>query len=209
MNTFKSIRNIFPYAILILALLGLPMNADASNRQAFFAGGCFWCMEHDLEKVPGVISVESGYTGGQIQNPSYKNHQGHQEAVTVNYEPEIISYSTLLKYYWRNIDPFDSGGQFCDRGESYLPVIFVSNNSEFEQSELTLKQVALQLAVPVSSIKVAIKEVGKFWIAEDYHQDFAVNNDIKYKFYRYSCGRDKRLKDIWGDQAGTSLGWDD
>ncbi len=179
----------------------------AGDENIILAGGCFWCLEHDLEELEGVYSVESGYSGGLLANPTYKNHQGHQEVVIVHYDPKRISLDRLLRAYWRNIDPFDAKGQFCDRGDSYRPVIFAKNKFQIDQSELSLQQAAKELSVPIDKIKVQIKSATEFWIAEEYHQDFAVKNNIKYSFYRYSCGRDNRLSEVWGSTSGSDAEW--
>ncbi len=184
--------------ILIVCLIGSPRISHANEQQAIFAGGCFWCMEHDFEQLSGVVSVESGYTGGSLLNPTYKNHKGHQEAVLVSFNPLVVSYQKLLKNYWKNVDPLDGDGQFCDRGDSYRPVIFTANETQREDAIVSLKEAANELNLPISSLKVEITDVNKFWLAEEYHQDYSARNAFKYNFYRYSCGRDNRLNEIWG-----------
>ena len=188
-------------------LLFNPTELYASNDIAVFAGGCFWCLEHDLESVPGVINVESGYSGGDLANPTYRNHKGHQESVKVSFDSDKISYETLLRVYWRNIDPFNGEGQFCDIGDSYRPVIFTNGEDQQSTAKKSLKNASKELNLISRDLKVQIKAQKKFWIAEEYHQDYAQINNIKYKFYRYSCGRDNRLKEIWGDNAGKSDPW--
>ena len=185
--------------ILLQLLIGYPATAFAESQNAIFAGGCFWCLEHDLEQLDGVSSVESGYSGGDLINPTYENHSGHQEVVKVTYNPDIISYKDLLDNYWINIDPFDGNGQFCDRGNSYKPVIFVSNTEQESKANKSKELIALALNTSMNEIKVQILNSKPFWIAEDYHQDFAVKNPLKYNFYRKSCGRDNRLKKVWVD----------
>ena len=175
------------------------MKAYADSEEAIFAGGCFWCLEHDIEKINGVLSVESGYSGGDISNPTYASHNGHQEVVKVVFDSDIISYGDLLKNYWINIDPFDNNGQFCDRGNSYKPIIFTSNQEQELEAKQSKKNISLSLGVALDKLKVEILDSKTFWIAEEYHQDFAFKNPLKYNFYRTSCGRDKRLKKVWGE----------
>ncbi len=179
----------------------------AEIEEAVFAGGCFWCLEHDLEKLSGVNSVVSGYTGGDLQDPTYQNHQGHQEAVKVKFDSDLITYSELLRSYWRNIDPFDGDGQFCDKGDSYRPVIFTLGDEQEIKALNSYKAAAVELGKPLEEIKVRIQPVNKFWLAEEYHQNFADENNFKYNFYRYSCGRDQRLNDVWDDRARTISKW--
>lgn len=175
------------------------MQVFAESEEAIFAGGCFWCLEHDLEKLDGVISAESGYSGGDLTNPTYENHTGHQEVVRVSFDPTIISYKDLLQQYWLNIDPFDDKGQFCDRGNSYKPVIFISNKEQESDAKDSKEKISAGLNIPSDQLKVDIIDSKAFWIAEKYHQDFAAKNPLKYNFYRTSCGRDNRLKKVWGE----------
>ena len=191
--------------LIILSILINPIKAYSD--EIILAGGCFWCLEHDLEYFEGVDFVKSGYSGGDSNNPSYENHNGHQEVVLVNYDPKIVSLDEILRLYLRNIDPLDGKGQFCDRGDSYRPVIFYQNSIEENQSNDALRNASRELNVPIEEIKVEIKSKNKFWLAEDYHQNFADNNEFKYKFYRYSCGRDKRLDQLWGENSKTANEW--
>ena len=184
--------------MLLQLLLFFPSGVYAESEEAIFAGGCFWCLEHDLEKLDGVFSAESGYSGGDLINPTYQNHSGHQEVVKVSFDPNVISYKELLNQYWLNIDPFDSKGQFCDRGDSYKPVIFTSNPEQDRAAKESQKNISVGLNIPLDQLKVDIIDSKTFWIAEDYHQDFADKNPLKYNFYRTSCGRDNRLKKVWG-----------
>ena len=195
----KILRNLIVFCMLVQLLIASPIKVFAQSEEAIFAGGCFWCLEHDLEKIDGVLSAESGYSGGDLTNPTYENHSGHQEVVKVSYNSDVISYKDLLKQYWINIDPFDDQGQFCDRGNSYKPVIFTSNQEQKSVAIETQKTISDVLNVPLEELKVDIIDSKAFWIAETYHQDFAVKNPLKYNFYRTSCGRDKRLKKVWGD----------
>ena len=197
-------KNIFTVFIIILIFVN-PIRLNAN--EIVLAGGCFWCMEHDLESLEGIDDVSSGYSGGTISNPTYENHEGHQEVVLVNYDPNIIKLETILRAYFRNIDPLDGEGQFCDRGNSYRPVIFYEDLEEKDKSKNALINASKELDISVDEIKVELKPRNKFWVAEDYHQDFANNNELKYKFYRYACGRDKRLDQVWGDRAKKAIYW--
>jgi peptide-methionine (S)-S-oxide reductase len=195
-----------------LVLLLLPLApARAAVEEAVLAGGCFWCLEHDLEKLPGVLSVESGYSGGSLRNPTYRQVSGggtgHQEVVQVRFDNAKISYATLLRAYWRNVDALDGGGQFCDRGSSYRPVIFTEGEAQKQQAEASLKAAAQELGKPVSEIRVLIKPLSRFWPAEAYHQDYADRNSVKYGYYRWACGRDRRLDQLWGSKARTRSPW--
>jgi peptide-methionine (S)-S-oxide reductase len=171
--------------------------------KAIFAGGCFWCMEADFEKLEGVDTVISGFTGGIVDNPTYQgNHQGHYEAVEVTYDPAVVSYQDLLDYYWVHIDPFDAIGQFCDKGESYLSAIFVANDQELALAEGSLRQIVERF--PGQKVVTPVLNASRFYPikgAESYHQDYYKTNAARYQFYRWSCGRDKRLEQIWGSDA--------
>ncbi len=192
-------------------LLISPSAVLAAEQSAVLAGGCFWCMESDLEKLPGVISVESGYSGGRVPQPTYNQVSaettGHQEVVEVRFDPARISYSKLLQSYWRNVDPLDDDGQFCDRGDSYRPVIFTNDARQSSDALASQSAAARELGMPESALKVEIKPLEKFWPAEDYHQNFAELNSVKYKYYRWVCGRDRRLDEVWGDNARTGNSW--
>lgn len=189
--------------ILILAVALLSFSAHAIAATAILAGGCFWCMESDFEKLDGVSDVVSGFTGGTLKNPTYNgNHTGHYEAVEITYDSQKLSYQQLLDYYWLQIDPFDAGGQFCDRGHSYLAAIFVANEQEKTIAESSKEKV--QAMFPDQKVVTPILAATAFWPIkgeESYHQDYYKNNPIRYNYYRWGCGRDKRLKEIWGDKA--------
>ena len=195
----KIFRRLIVFSILLQLLIACPLQAFAESEEAIFAGGCFWCLEHDLEKLDGVVSAESGYSGGDLINPTYQDHSGHQEVVKVIFDSDIISYKDLLKQYWVNIDPFDNNGQFCDRGDSYKPVIFTSNQEQKRDAKESQETISVGLNIPLEQLKVDIVESKVFWLAENYHQDFAVKNPLKYNFYRTSCGRYNRLKKVWGE----------
>ena len=191
--------------IIALSIFINPVNAFA--EELILAGGCFWCLEHDLESSKGINSVESGYSGGSLQNPTYENHDGHQEVVLVNYDPNLINLTEILRQYLRNIDPLDGNGQFCDRGDSYRPVIFFNDSIEESDAKNALISASNELKVPLEKILVELKPRGQFWLAEEYHQNFAERNELKYKFYRFSCGRDQKLDKLWGDNARSTNLW--
>ena len=195
----KILRRLIVICVLFQLLIICPLQVYAETQEAIFAGGCFWCLEHDLEKLDGVVSAESGYSGGDLKNPTYENHNGHQEVVKVRFNSDIISYTDLLHNYWINIDPFDDGGQFCDRGNSYKPIIFTSTEDQEREVKESKKNISRELNITIDQLKVQTVNAKTFWIAEKYHQDFAEKNPLKYNFYRTSCGRDNRLKKVWGE----------
>lgn len=189
--------------VLIMAIMMLSISTPAFAAKTILAGGCFWCMESDFEKLDGVSDVISGFTGGTLKNPTYNgNHEGHYEAVEITYDPQKLSYRQLLDYYWVNIDPFDDGGQFCDRGHSYRAAIFVANEEERSIAEKSKEEV--QEMFPNQKIVTPILPAAAFWPIqgdESYHQDYYKNYPVRYKYYRWRCGRDQRLKEVWGDKA--------
>ena len=192
------------YKWSVFLVTGLLLYASyARADKAILAGGCFWCMESDFEKLEGVTDVISGFTGGTLKNPTYNgNHEGHLEAIEITYDPDKISYKELLENYWVNIDPFDEKGQFCDKGPSYLSAIFVANDKEKKIAEESKRKVEKQF--PNKKVVTKILKATTFYPIkgnESYHQDYYKNNPMRYKFYRWNCGRDKRLKEIWGDKA--------
>jgi len=188
-----------------------PPTTSGTTQTAVFAGGCFWCLEHDLEHLPGVLSAVSGYSGGHLANPTYQQvsgeQTGHQEAVEVRFDPKRLSYPALLRSYWRNVDALDGGGQFCDRGDSYRPVIFTSTAAQKAEAKASLKAAAAELHKPVSAIRVQIEPLSRFWPAEGYHQQYAERNTVKYNYYRWACGRDRRLDALWGTRARSASPW--
>tara|TARA_B100000579_G_scaffold286909_1_gene237901 strand:- start:6114 stop:6725 length:612 start_codon:yes stop_codon:yes gene_type:complete len=198
-SMIKQLQRLILICLLLQILITSPQKVYAESQEAIFAGGCFWCLEHDLEKLDGVNSVESGYSGGDLINPTYQNHSGHQEVVKVSFNSNVISYTDLLEKYWINIDPFDGEGQFCDRGDSYKPVIFTSNEEQNYEAKKSQEKISLSLNIPIDQLKVDIANSKTFWIAEKYHQDYAQKNPLKYNFYRASCGRDNRLNKVWGE----------
>lgn len=175
------------------------MTNTSNLSVATFAGGCFWCTEADFEKVPGVVKVVSGYTGGSQPNPTYENYadSGHVEAVQVYYDPQKVTYQELLDYFWRHGDPTDPGGQFVDRGRQYRSAIFYHNE---EQKRLAEKsKAALEQSGPFDKpIVTEIIQFSEFYPAEDYHQDYYKTHSIKYKYYRWNSGRDQFLQKVWG-----------
>lgn len=188
--------------ILAVALcLGLVPAALAGTSSALFAGGCFWCMESAFQGREGVLDVVSGFTGGSSPNPTYSgDHAGHFEAVEVTYDPAVVSYQQLLDIYWVNVDPFDDTGQFCDKGPSYRSAIFPATVEERALAEQSLAAVATRFKP--DKVYTEIRPAGAFWPVEESHQDYYLKNPVRYKYYRWNCGRDQRLQQIWGSGAG-------
>lgn len=198
--------------LFLSAVLGTA--SHAATGKAVVAGGCFWCVEADFEEVPGVRSVISGYTGGTVKDPTYKQvvagGTGHYEAVEITFDTNRISYDEVLRLFLRSVDPLDAGGQFCDRGDSYRTAIFVSNSAEKTVAEAAVAEASVALG---QRVVTPILQAGPFYKAEDYHQDYYKSRDIvitragpkqkrnAYAFYREACGRDARVKAVWGDQA--------
>jgi peptide-methionine (S)-S-oxide reductase len=182
--------------VLFLFLAVVSFNAFADT--AIFAGGCFWCMQppFDALKTKGVLKTTVGYTGGTKENPTYEQTSsgstGHREAIEVVYDAKKIAYKDLLKVFWENIDPFDKDGQFCDKGEQYTAAIFYANDEQKKEAELSK---------PKGNVATSILPAKKFYPAETYHQSYYEKNPVRYKFYRFNCGRDKRLKEVWGHSA--------
>ncbi|HKK32679.1 MAG TPA: peptide-methionine (S)-S-oxide reductase MsrA [Desulfomicrobiaceae bacterium] len=186
---------------LTLAMVLIPRTARCAEKlqTAVFAGGCFWCMEPPFDKKEGVVQTESGYTGGHVSNPSYEQVSsggtGHTEAIRITFDPGRISYEELLEIFWRNIDPLDKGGQFCDRGDQYRSGIFPNSEKQLRAALASRAEISRKLG------KEAVTEITlleEFHPAEEYHQDYSRKNPVRYKFYRYGCGRDARLKELWG-----------
>lgn len=182
--------------------LSMAMPAVAAQKTAVFAGGCFWCIEKDFEHVKGVVDVVSGYTGGTKKNPTYRSHEGHREAVKITYDDAQVSYSTLLDIFWRTVDPTDAGGQFCDRGEQYSTAVYAA---DAEQKALAEKSRAAAAAALGQKIVTPIVDASFWTDSEDYHQDYYKKNPIRYKYYRFRCGRDQRVKALWGEQAYSGV----
>ena len=180
-----------------------PAPPKEGEAVAIFAGGCFWCMEGPFEKLSGVISVESGYTGGENAGPTYHEvsmgRTTHVEAVRVVYRPDKVDYDRLLQVFWRNIDPTQDNGQFCDKGPHYRSAVFAGTADERERAQKSRDQAQQVLG---RTVVTEIRDAGPFWLAEDYHQDFYKKNPTRYKSYRAGCGRDHRLQQLWGKNAG-------
>ena len=196
-------RKIAVLAALCLGLILPPALARAASaplQSAIFAGGCFWCMESDMKAIPGVVSVESGYTGGTMKNPTYQDvlteKTGHYEAVRVKFDPKQITYRQLLDRYWKLVDPTDDGGQFCDRGPSYRTAVFVNGPMQRQIAEASRADAAKLLKS--GKMVTQILPLGDFYPAEEYHRDFAKRNKAHYTAYREGCGRDRRLVQVWG-----------
>lgn len=189
--------------ILTLAASLLAFASNAMAEKTILAGGCFWCMESDFEKLEGVTDVISGFTGGTMENPTYNgNHEGHYEAVEITYDPSKVTYKQLLDYFWVNIDPFDASGQFCDKGPSYLSAIFVANDEQRTIAEQTKSDVVKMF--PNRKVVMPILNASVFYPIkglESYHQDYYKKSPFRYNAYRWGCGRDQRLEEIWGDKV--------
>lgn len=190
------------FLLALFALLLAPLAHAQEKQQAVFAGGCFWCMEGPFDVLDGVLSTTSGYTGGTLANPTYEQVSaggtGHTESVQVTYDPQRVSYAKLLEVFWRNIDPTVADQQFCDHGNQYRTAIFYKDDAQRQAAEASLA--ALETTKPFKDeIKTQIVAAGTFYPAEDYHQDYYKKNPVRYKFYRYNCGRDQRLEELWGN----------
>jgi len=200
------VKRILATLILIAATIGIA-TAQApkpATAKAIFAGGCFWCMEPPFDKTDGVIATISGYTGGKKVNPTYEEVSsgttGHAESVQVEYDPKKVSYEKLLDVFWHNVDPTQKDGQFCDHGNQYRTAIFVANDEQKKLAEAS--KAALMKSKPFKGdIVTEIVPATTFYPAEDYHQDYYLKNPVRYKFYRTGCGRDARLKELWGSAA--------
>jgi len=198
------------FALVLAALATAGTAAEAPKippgaAVATFAGGCFWCMESDFDKVPGVVATISGYTGGRKANPTYEEVSsgatGHAESVEVAYDPKKVTYEKLLEVYWHNVDPTVKDRQFCDTGSQYRTAIFYHDEAQRKAAEESKRRIEAEKPFK-APIVTAIEMAGPFYPAEDYHQDFYLKNPVRYQFYRKGCGRDARLKELWGDKAG-------
>jgi peptide-methionine (S)-S-oxide reductase len=189
-------------ALLLMVATLLPIAAPAVDAAALFAGGCFWCVESDFEKLAGVTGAVSGYSGGHTVNPTYEESNtgrtGHAEAVEILYDPAKVSYEQLLDHFWHHIDPLTANAQFCDRGSQYRSAIFYRNAQEKQAALASKAKYEKQLGKPIVTEIVA---AGPFYKAEEYHQDYYKKNSIRYRYYRRACGRDDRLKEVWGADA--------
>jgi peptide-methionine (S)-S-oxide reductase len=196
---------------MLLPLTAMSMAAVSGGQAsaeptaiAIFAGGCFWCMEPAFDKLDGVISTVSGYTGGQAKNPTYQQVSaggtGHAEAVRIEYDPRKVTYERLLTVFWRNIDPTTTDRQFCDHGDQYRSAIFYLDEKQKQAAEASRLALDNGKKLP-GAIVTQIVAAGPFYPAEEYHQDYYLKNPLRYKYYRFNCGRDKRLKELWGDSG--------
>lgn len=203
-----TIRVLAAAAVVAIAMTGFAHAADKKESTrtsiATFAGGCFWCMEAPFDDVKGVISTTSGYTGGTKKNPTYhevgSGTTGHCETMQIEFDPSKVSYETLLQVYWHNIDPTQSDGQFCDHGNQYRAEIFYHDAAQKAAAEASKKEVEKKFGV----VTVKITPASTFYPAEEYHQDFYTKDPEQYHAYRTGCGRDRRLKELWGDDAGKA-----
>lgn len=200
--------SLFAAAVFALATAGAH-DARADDPQfAILAGGCFWCVESDFDKVPGVLSTTSGYTGGHLADPTYSDvtseTSGHREVVKIEFDPDVISYGEVLDIFWRSVDPTDAGGQFCDRGESYTTAIFVENEEQRQTAETSKSDLQASGAL-AEMVVTPIIDASTFYPAEEYHQDYHSKNPLRYNFYRYNCGRDSRVRALWGDAAHQGI----
>jgi peptide-methionine (S)-S-oxide reductase len=200
------VYGLFGLSMLVAAhFIPLALAVENPNlAKAAFAGGCFWCMEEAFEKVPGVTSVTSGYMGGRVENPSYEQVSaggtGHAEAVEVLYDPQKVSYAKLLEAFWHNVDPVTPNAQFCDHGSQYRAVIFYQTDAEKRMAEESKRTIEQSKRFP-QPIVTELVMASQFYPAEDYHQDFYKKNPIRYKFYKYNCGRAQRLEELWGPSS--------
>lgn len=197
--------NIYSFTLAMFFILFTSTTVAAGEtmkqEKAIFAGGCFWCVESDFDKIKGVTKTISGYIGGHVKNPTYKQVStggtGHTEAVEISFDPSQVSFETLLNVYWKSIDPTKANSQFCDHGSQYRPEIFYLNAKQ-QQAAMASKQ-EVEKTKPFSDpIVVKITKASQFYVAEDYHQDYYKKNPVRYKYYRFACGRDARVKELWG-----------
>jgi peptide-methionine (S)-S-oxide reductase len=191
--------------LLIASMLPGAAQGPSEQKQAtaIFGGGCFWCVEADFDKVPGVLSTTSGYIGGSVPNPTYQQVSaggtGHSEVVRVVYDPSKVSYGDLLAFFWRNIDPLTANAQICDKGSQYRSAIFYLDDEQKRLADISKAEMAQRFKP--RPVVTEIASAMEFYPAEDYHQDYYRKNELKYKFYRWSCGRDARLEELWGAEA--------
>ncbi len=198
-------------AVIVLSTGNMPTSRAQSDapdnaETAIFAGGCFWCVESDFDHVPGVLETVSGYTGGHLDNPTYKDvvreTTGHREAVKITYDPSKVSYDQLLDVFWRSVDPTDPDGQFCDRGESYTTAIYTLDEEQLAAAEASSKEAMETLGKPIATV---ITPASMFYPAEDYHQNYYQKNPVRYRFYRLGCRRDARIEALWGAEAHRGI----
>lgn len=215
-NRMRIIFKNFRWTLLALLLLiigswlfagKMQVSADEGNNTAtaVFAGGCFWCMEPPFDKLEGVFATTSGYTGGHTDKPTYKqvssDTTGHYEAIEISYDPSKIDYATLLNVFWHNVDPLDAKGQFCDKGESYRTAIFYNSDEQKKLAQASKKEL-VESGYFNEDVVTVIEAIITFYPAEEYHQDYYQKSPVRYKYYRFACGRDNRLEELWGEVAG-------
>lgn len=197
-------KSIILASAMALSVLAISPQVAAEQQTMIAAGGCFWCVESDFENIDGVIDVVSGYTGGHVANPTYQQvsgkKTGHYEAVKITFDDDIVSLRELTDYYWRTIDPTDASGQFCDKGEPYRTGLFYQDELQRNIFEASKGQVIKSKPFE-AEIVTEIMPAKEFYLAEDYHQDYYLKNNLRYKFYRFNCGRDGRIEDLWGEVA--------
>lgn len=205
-STIPSRAFAFAAAIAVSITFAAPDLRASETKLATFASGCFWCTESDFDKVPGVLKTTSGFIGGKTKNPTYKQvvngGTGHTEAVQIEYDPSKVSYEALLKHYWRNVDPFDLKGQFCDRGPTYRPAIFVHSEAQKRKALASRREINNSGRFD-KKIELPVQPATEFYAAEAYHQDFYKKNPWHYQRYRLGCRRDARLDRIWGNDRGS------
>jgi peptide-methionine (S)-S-oxide reductase len=190
-------RLLIAATLAIFAVSALPAAAQ-QIQSAIFAGGCFWCLESDMDKVPGVLATTSGYSGGKLENPTYQNHEGHREVVKVDYDPAKVSFAQLTDIFFHSVDPTDAGGQFCDRGHAYTTAVYAADDEQRQTAEKAKAAARTELG---KEIVTPIETAGPFWAAEDYHQDYYKKNPVRYRYYRFACGRNERVETLWGNAA--------
>ncbi len=192
-------KQMFIILFICVAIMTNAMAENAKTETAIFAGGCFWCMHAEFEKLPGVVKVLSGYSGGDIANPSYEQvssgKTGHIESVEIVFDPNKLNYSKLLNVFWKNVDPLDEGGQFCDRGSQYAAGIFYLNSAQKLAAERSVEATEKKLG---QKIKAFLRPAKPFYPAEEYHQSFYQKNQLRYEIYKNGCGRNERLEKLWG-----------
>lgn len=201
-------KSLLSSVLITLVLTGAYGNVQQAQAQetgvAVFAGGCFWCVEKDFDKVKGVSETISGYIGGKADNPTYETHtaNGDREAVRITYDPAVVSYAELLKTFFRTVDPTDDGGQFCDRGHSYTTAVYALNDEQAVLAEAAKAEAEKALG---KAVVTPIEPAATFWPAEDYHQDFYQKSPVRYTYYRRACGRDNAVTSLWGGEAYSGV----
>ncbi|PLW74857.1 peptide-methionine (S)-S-oxide reductase MsrA [Cohaesibacter celericrescens] len=207
-NKPKALKRFLTALVLGSALIasnGAPSFAEDNLKTAIFAGGCFWCVESDFDHVKGVVETVSGYSGGSTtENVTYRNHADHREVVKITYDATKVSYDMLLDIFWRSVDPTDDSGQFCDRGHTYTTAIYTLDEEQAKLAQASKAKLETDKTLS-QPIKTEIAAAGPFFDAEDYHQDYYKVNPVRYKYYRYSCGRDADIEKLWGDQAHLGI----